>query len=206
MPEVRARQSSTLTCRKPVFDFTGDGDDDGVENDTPHLSPFGIFRRLYNNPHPPSVSFFNHHQSVFQSINTSNQHSNNFFGFPIPKPQTKLNMLAQNILAIVAFATAAIAAPAVEERTEKTPAQKASQKCGNNTTLKCCDSVQKQMLGGLIPIQVGINCLAINREYYRRCPILSRSYQELTAHQSSPSSQSTRSARPRLLAAKAAPR
>ena len=69
-------------------------------------------------------------------------------------------MLAQNILAVVAFATAAIASPVLEER--NTPAQKLSQECGNNAKLSCCDSIQKQLLGGLIPIQVGINCVVIN--------------------------------------------
>lgn len=75
-------------------------------------------------------------------------------------------MLAQNILAVVAFAAAAIASPVLEERTgHKTPAQKASQKCGNDQTLSCCDNVEKQMLAGIIPVQVGIACTAINGEY-----------------------------------------
>lgn len=69
-----------------------------------------------------------------------------------------------SILAVAAFAAAAIASPIVEERTWGTPAQEASQKCGNNLKLECCNSVQKQLLGGLIPIQLGIECVAIDRE------------------------------------------
>lgn len=70
-----------------------------------------------------------------------------------------------SILAVAAFAAAAIASPVVEERNyKKTPAQKASQKCGNNQKLECCNSVEKQLLGGIIPIQVGIACVAIDRE------------------------------------------
>ncbi len=74
-------------------------------------------------------------------------------------------MLAQNILAVITFAVAVVANPVLEQRNQ-TPSQKASQKCGNNQKLECCDSVQKQTLGGLIPIQVGINCLAIDGKHY----------------------------------------
>ncbi|MCJ1362631.1 hypothetical protein MMC16_001736 [Acarospora aff. strigata] len=67
-----------------------------------------------------------------------------------------------SILAVAAFAAAAIASPVLEERTKKTPAQTAQQQCGNNQKLSCCNSVQKQLLGGLIPIQVGLECTVIN--------------------------------------------
>ena len=153
----------------------------------------------------PSLRSSPSHQSVFQTANTSNSHSINFRISNPKTPPTKINMLFQNILAILAFSAAAIAAPTGDDScggnnggdkggeggkggkggkggqtttaatatstAGQTPAQQAASNCGSNQTLQCCDSVQKQSgLGGLIPIQVGINCVPINREYSRLAP------------------------------------
>lgn len=58
--------------------------------------------------------------------------------------------------------SATMTSSAAQATSSMTPAQQAQQKCGNNQKLSCCDSVQKQTLNG-IPIQVGINCVTINR-------------------------------------------
>ncbi|KAI9806148.1 MAG: hypothetical protein M1833_004555 [Piccolia ochrophora] len=62
------------------------------------------------------------------------------------------------VLATISLAIAATASPILEART---PAQDASQKCGNGQTLKCCNSVTQQFFN-LIPVSVGSGCTSID--------------------------------------------
>lgn len=86
-------------------------------------------------------------------------------------------MLAQNILAVVTFVAVAAANPTKEK---KTPAQTAANNCGNNTKLSCCNTIEKQLLGGLIPIQVGLGCTVINGMYLDLIPFLGASIADRT--------------------------
>ena len=70
-------------------------------------------------------------------------------------------MLSKTILSVFAFALAASASPVVNKRW--TPAQTAQQECGNNFVASCCNQVTKQEIDG-IPVNVGIDCVALNRE------------------------------------------
>ncbi len=195
-------QGFCLCLQKPVFGLRGDDDDVGAGNSAvdPHLSPFCMFRCLYKGPHPPPLTLLIQPSTSLPS-NQHFQQTNQPFRILHPKPPTKINMLSQNIFAVVALATAAVATPVIVERTY-TPAQQAAQSCGNNLTLSCCNNIEKQLLGGIIPIEVGIACVAIDRESLPLRPNPAPpDITELTMQQSSLSSQSTRSAVPRLLAA-----
>ncbi|KAI9680664.1 MAG: hypothetical protein M1817_004104 [Caeruleum heppii] len=68
-------------------------------------------------------------------------------------------MLYQSIATIFTFALAATASP-LEKRA--TPGQQfQDQKCGQQLTAKCCNSVQNTLFG-LIQIPVGIQCTLIS--------------------------------------------
>ncbi|KAI9800657.1 MAG: hypothetical protein M1825_003979 [Sarcosagium campestre] len=83
----------------------------------------------------------------------------NFFFNPLFtfKPPSKMQF--STIIATVTLALAASASPVLEART--TPAQDAAQQCGNQQTLKCCNSVTQQLFN-LIPINIGLGCTAID--------------------------------------------
>ncbi|MCJ1251574.1 hypothetical protein MMC30_008809 [Trapelia coarctata] len=55
----------------------------------------------------------------------------------------------------------AVAASPVEVAKRNTPAQDAQQKCGNNLKASCCNSVT-QGLGGLLGLNIGLGCTAID--------------------------------------------
>ena len=72
-------------------------------------------------------------------------------------------MLAQYIVAIATFALAAVASPVAVAKRNTTPAQQIQNECGNNFQASCCDSIQKELFG-LIPIEIGLNCVSLNGE------------------------------------------
>ena len=66
-------------------------------------------------------------------------------------------MLAQTIITIFTFAFAAAATPVeVEARTAG---------CGNGLKQYCCNTFQQEKLFGIIPVQVGISCIAVSRKW-----------------------------------------
>ncbi|KAL8653667.1 MAG: hypothetical protein Q9226_003755 [Calogaya cf. arnoldii] len=71
-------------------------------------------------------------------------------------------MQFKNIITIASLAIMATALPAedIEARTQKT-GQDAQNKCSQNQTAKCCNSLQKSVVG-LIPVLLGLNCVTLN--------------------------------------------
>ncbi|MCJ1256995.1 hypothetical protein MMC24_004820 [Lignoscripta atroalba] len=69
-------------------------------------------------------------------------------------------MYAKYIVTIVTFAIAATASP-IELEKRTTPAEEAQISCGNNFKASCCNQITKTLFG-LIPINVGLGCTALN--------------------------------------------
>ena len=109
---------------------------------------------LISNPHH---RHFKHLRSTFIS-STKTLHS--FFDSrpnpPNPNPSAKMQFTS--ILTVLSIALAASATPINVERNE-TPGQQAQDKCGNNQTVKCCNT--KKGITGILPITVG-DCSNIN--------------------------------------------
>ena len=80
--------------------------------------------------------------------------------FRTPKPNSA--KMQFSIIAALTFALSAVASPLNVERNE-TPGQSVQDKCGNTKTASCCDSLQQTVLN-LIPVTVGVNCVALNRK------------------------------------------
>ncbi|KAI4231259.1 MAG: hypothetical protein L6R40_007792 [Gallowayella cf. fulva] len=72
-------------------------------------------------------------------------------------------MQFKNIIAFVSFAVMATALPTenLVERTEPTPGQTLQNQCKAGQTAKCCNSVSKTLVG-LIPLQLGLNCVDLD--------------------------------------------
>ncbi len=70
------------------------------------------------------------------------------------------------IFTVVSLAVAATAAPSLVARATKNE-ETQQQRCGNNQELKCCNSFQQSILN-LVPIQLGINCVDLDREFPSR--------------------------------------
>jgi len=64
----------------------------------------------------------------------------------------------------VATMVLAVAASPVDIAARTTPAQEAQQKCGNNLQASCCNSVTKAV-GGLLGLNIGLGCTAIDGRF-----------------------------------------
>lgn len=88
----------------------------------------------------------------------------------LPQAQTaKVNMQIKSILAFITLAVAATAAPSALEKRQQTCPRSgadATQRCGNNLRVQCCNSVTQQRLFNIIPISVGLNCVDLSGEYF----------------------------------------
>ncbi|KAL8728527.1 MAG: hypothetical protein Q9166_005349 [cf. Caloplaca sp. 2 TL-2023] len=70
-------------------------------------------------------------------------------------------MQFKNIIAFVSLAVMATALPAENLLERTTPGQEAQNNCTQNQTVKCCNSITEKIVG-LIPINVGLNCIDID--------------------------------------------
>lgn len=74
-------------------------------------------------------------------------------------------MQFKNIIAFVSLAVMASAAPAENLVERTTPGQAVQNQCSQGQTAKCCNSLQKAV-ANLIPIQIGLNCVSLDRVFY----------------------------------------
>lgn len=66
--------------------------------------------------------------------------------------------IAKTVAALFTFTLAVSAAPALEARQKQEGDGNVN--CPTNTTLQCCDSVQKTVIS-LIPVNLGLNCVNV---------------------------------------------